>query len=234
MPDTLADFAPDVAGDALIGRASHELQGLPHLLFGKDIQVRRLLQIHRQRFLERAVENRVSRGIHKIGDQNRIALRHDRACPAQEDGHRQPQHGQYDDRHDRQVPDPARLAVARRPQGGGTRGCGNQSRVRVALQTLQVGPHFGCALVAQVAVFLQQFGDDLFQLQRHVGIQPHRQHRRTVQDGFEDDRRGVSAERQRAGRHLVQHRAKGEQVGAGVQVLASRLLGRHVSHGPDG
>ena len=66
----LADFASHVAGDALVGRAPHELQRLPHLLVGEDVQVRRLLQIDRQRLLERAVENRIGRGVHEIRDQN--------------------------------------------------------------------------------------------------------------------------------------------------------------------
>ncbi len=50
----------------------------------------------------------------------------------------------------------------------------DQSRIGVALQPFQVGAHLGSALVAQVAIFLQQFQDDLFELHRHVGIQPHR------------------------------------------------------------
>ena len=87
--DPLADFASHVAGDALIRRPSHELQSLPHFLLGEDIQIRRLLQIHRQRFLERAVKNRVRRGIHKIGDQDGVSLGHHRPGAAQEDGHRQ-------------------------------------------------------------------------------------------------------------------------------------------------
>ena len=41
------------------------------------------------------------------------------------------------------------------------------------------------------------------------------------------------AKRQRPGRHLVEHRAKGKQIGARVQFLASRLLGRHVGYGSD-
>ena len=42
---------------------------------------------------------------------------------------------------------------------------------------------------------------------------------------------GVAAKGQRAGGHLVEHDAEGEQVGAGVEFLAARLLGRHVGDG---
>ena len=40
----------------------------------------------------------------------------------------------------------------------------------------------------------------------------------------------VARERQRAGRHLVEHDAEREQVGARVELPAARLLGRHVRH----
>ena len=43
---------------------------------------------------------------------------------------------------------------------------GGPSRIRVALQTLQVGAHFRRTLVAQVTIFLEGFVDDLFQLWR--------------------------------------------------------------------
>ena len=52
-----------------------------------------------------------------------------------------------------------------------------------------------------------------------------------IQNGFEDHPRTFAAERQRPGRHLVQHRAEREQVGAGIEFLASHLLRRHVGDG---
>ena len=45
-----------------------------------------------------------------------------------------------------------------------TRLARQSSGVRISLQPLQIGPHFGCTLVAQVAVFLQQLIDNFFQL----------------------------------------------------------------------
>ena len=48
------------------------------------------------------------------------------------------------------------------------------SRLCVSLQPLQIRSHVRRALVAQVAVFLQRLVDDVFQLGRHIGIQPNR------------------------------------------------------------
>ena len=72
-------------------------------------------------------------------------------------------------------------------------GGGGASRIRVALQPLQVGPHLRGMLIAQVAVFLQSLIDDPFQFGRHSGIQPQRRSRRRIQDGFEDLRGTVAA-----------------------------------------
>src|SRR5208282_6771362 len=44
----------------------------------------------------------------------------------------------------------------------------------------------------------------------------------------------VTAERHRAGGHLIEHGAKAEQVRTGVEILAARLLRRHVGDGTDG
>jgi hypothetical protein len=49
---------------------SHELQRLTDGLVGNNIQIGRLLQLHRQRLLQRAIKYRVARGIHKVGEQN--------------------------------------------------------------------------------------------------------------------------------------------------------------------
>ena len=70
----LTDFAADIGGDSIAGAAPHELQRLADLLVGKDIQVRRLLEIDGQRFLERAIKNGVGGGVYEIGNQDRIFL----------------------------------------------------------------------------------------------------------------------------------------------------------------
>ena len=102
-------------------------------------------------------------------------------------------------------------------------------RFRFPLQPLQVGAHLRGVLVAQVAIFLQRLVDDVFQLGRKVGIQPHRGNR--VRDS-ESRRRSPPELSPRKGnvpgRHLVEHGAEREQIGARVQLFRPRLLRRHV------
>ena len=71
----LTDFAADVAGDAVVWAAAHKLQRLSDLLIREDIQIRRLPEIDRQRFLKRAIEDRIGCGVDEIGNQDRIFFR---------------------------------------------------------------------------------------------------------------------------------------------------------------
>src|ERR1035441_746730 len=50
----------------------------------------------------------------------------------------------------------------------------------VPLQPLQVGSHLRCALITQVAVFLQSLINDVFQLGRQIGIQSHGRNRCSI------------------------------------------------------
>ena len=102
--------------------------------------------------------------------------------------------------------------------------------VRFALETLEVSPHFRRALITQVAIFLKSFGDDLFQLGREVGIQTQWAQGRAVEDGVKDGGRGITAKWERSCSHFIEDRAKGEQVGTRVQLLALGLFRRHISH----
>src|SRR6202034_1647247 len=45
---------------------------------------------------------------------------------------------------------------------------------------------------------------------------------------------GFSGEGQLAGGHFVEHDGEGEEVGAGVEILAADLFGRHIGDGADG
>ena len=54
-----------------------------------------------------------------------------------------------------------------------------------------------------------------------------------MEDRVEDRGRGVAAERQRPGRHLVEHHPQREEVRPQVERLAERLLRRHVGHRPE-
>src|ERR1039457_2000450 len=59
-------------------------------------------------------------------------------------------------------------------------------RIRVPLQTLEVGAYFRSVLVAQVAILFQALIDDALQLRRQVWIQPHRGRRSAVEDAIEN------------------------------------------------
>ena len=85
-------------------------------------------------------------------------------------------------------------------------------------------------LVAQLAVFLQRFIDDAFEIAGKIRIQPHRSDRRFVQNRIKHDGGCITAKRKHARRHLVEHRAKGKQVSARVELLSFGLLGRHVGN----
>jgi len=82
------------------------------------------------------------------------------------------------------------------------------ARPVIPLQSLQIRSHVGCVLVAQVAIFLQRLVDDVFQLRRHIGIQPDHGHRGAVHDGLTDHRRTFSVKRQITRRHLIEHRTE--------------------------
>src|SRR6267142_998246 len=53
---------------------------------------------------------------------------------------------------------------------------------------------------------------------------------RAVEDAVEDYACAFSTEGQLAGRHFVEDNAKRKEIGTGVQLLGSNLLGRHVSN----
>ena len=74
--------------------------------------------------------------------------------------------------------------------------------------------------------------DDFFELRGNVWVQSNEGNRSTVQDGVKDHPLTLSAERQRPGRHLVQHCTEGEQVSASIEFLGSHLLWRHVGDRP--
>ena len=67
-----------------------------------------------------------------------------------------------------------------------------------------------------------------------VGIQPDRGRGRAIQNRFGNHSLGFAAKRQIAGGHFIEHDAKGKQIGAPVEVLASHLFGRHIGDRADG
>ena len=58
--------------------------------------------------------------------------------------------------------------------------------------------------------------DAALQFDGNVWVQADRRHRRSVQDGIEDNGGGRALEGVAAGNHLVENRAKGKQIGAAV------------------
>jgi len=69
-----ANLAAHVAGDALAAGLSHQLQGLVQLAVGEDIEERRLFEVDRQGFFERAVENRIAGSVCEVGDHDGVFL----------------------------------------------------------------------------------------------------------------------------------------------------------------
>src|SRR6516162_1714909 len=106
--------------------------------------------------------------------------------------------------------------------------------MRITLQALQVREDVRRMLVAKVSVLLQRLTDDSLQLRRHSRIQTEGRGRRQAQGGVKDRRRARARKRLPPRRHLVQHRAKTEQVEAGIKELTPRLRRRHVRHWADG
>ena len=62
------------AGEALVRRALHQSQGLSRTVVWKHLQKRRLLQRHRQRHFERAVEDRLAGCVFEVGQDDRVLL----------------------------------------------------------------------------------------------------------------------------------------------------------------
>ena len=118
--------------------------------------------------------------------------------------------------------------------GAGVPDAGGLPRLQVAADALEVGLEVGRVLIAKIPFLLERGVDEVVEAWRRVGIEQHRRHRCAVEDRVEDHRRGAADERLAAGDHLVQDHAEREDVGARVDVLAARLLGRHVGHGADG
>ncbi len=114
--------------------------------------------------------------------------------------------------------------------GDGARGTG----VEITLEALQIGAHLGSVLVAQVAIFFERLVDDVLKLERQVGIQADRHQGSAIQDGVEDHAGSVAAKGREPGSHFVEDDAEGEKIGAGIEVLAPHLLGRHVGDGAEG
>ena len=103
-----------------------------------------------------------------------------------------------------------------------------------ALQTAKVGAEIGGGLVAELAIFLEGFVEDVLQVGREVAVDGSGRWGMVVEELVEDDGAGGSAEGVVCGGHFVEDNAEGEEVAAGVEEFAAGLLGRHVGDGAEG
>src|SRR5271154_4918400 len=113
--------------------------------------------------------------------------------------------------------------------GGGAQSV-NTSRAGVALQALQIRAEIGGALVAQVAILLHGFVDQLFKLEGNVRVEADGGDRSFVQDAVENRAGTVAFERQNAGSHLEENNSEGKKINARVQRFPQDLLRRHIRH----
>ena len=80
----------------------------------------------------------------------------------------------------------------------------------------------------QVAVLFERGRDERLETRRYQRVDVADRLGRAVEDRVEDNRLRAPTEGLGPGRHFVEHDAEGKEVGAGVHLLATRLLGRHV------
>ena len=87
-------------------------------------------------------------------------------------------------------------------------------RIGVALQPPEICAQLRRSLAPQLAVLLQSLVEDRLQLRRQPGFSWTGDARHLVQNRFKDDCGRGSRERLPARRHLIQHDAEREQIGA--------------------
>src|SRR6266851_9740896 len=109
----LTDFAAHVAGDALFGGLAHILQRILDSRLRKNIQIRRLLELYRQRLLESAIKDRIASGVHKLGEKNRILFSKSAGAPGKHESNRYRNDHKTSDSHPKPV-----LRTSRRGNSG--------------------------------------------------------------------------------------------------------------------
>ena len=129
-----------------------------------------------------------------------------------------------------------RRAIGRRRSGArrGDRARRRARRFQIALEPFQVRENSGGALVTQVAVFFEGAAQNFVEALRQIRI-PFRGGLRLFRQNRMRNHRGCAAvKRLAAGGHFVEHGAEAEKIGAQIEILAARLLGRHICNGADG
>src|SRR6266850_652965 len=110
-------------------------------------------------------------------------------------------------------------------------GCRGAARIGVALQARQIRSQISGGLISKGTVFLERLADDAFEFGGDVRIDPGRRGRSARQDRFKDDSGSFTTKGDCTGCHLVQDRAKGEQIRASIKFFSFGLLWGHVDDG---
>ena len=97
-------------------------------------------------------------------------------------------------------------------------------QIRVSAKALEIGSQVAGVLIPKVAVLLQRLVEDLFETLWNLRVETDRGDRILVQDRVEDQGRCVATESPLAGGDLIENQAEREDVGAVVELFASRLL----------
>ena len=80
---------------------------------------------------------------------------------------------------------------------------GQPARFSIALQPLKIGANVGCVLVAEIAILLQSFENDVFKFGRQIAVETNGRRRNGIEDGLEDDTGTLAVKGHGACRHFV-------------------------------
>ena len=75
--------------------------------------------------------------------------------------------------------------------------------------------------------------DDLLKVGGDFGIEDNRRHRRSIEDGRQNKRRGLAGKWSMPRDAFVEHDAQGEQIGSTIELIAGDLLRRHIRRSSD-
>ena len=100
--------------------------------------------------------------------------------------------------------------------------------VKIAPNALELCLEVRRMLMAEIAVFFKCGDDQRLETRRDRRVDVCDGVRRAIQNRIEDNRLRAAAERLNPRRHLIEHDAKREEVGACIDLLTSRLFWRHV------
>ena len=100
--------------------------------------------------------------------------------------------------------------------------------INITLEPDQVGLEVGSGLIAQISVFFQSLFQDASESRRQGWIHLHDGNWVAVENRFVNHGRGIALKGEEPGRHLIESRSQGEQVGSSIDKLSARLLWRHV------